>query len=92
MTFLQPGVLLALPFVVLPLVIHLVHQRRFQTVDWAAMRFLLEARALARGHSRLKHWLVMALRMAAVAAAVSGRCSMFWRQRMADAESNGPRS
>jgi hypothetical protein len=70
MTFLQPGVLLALPFVVLPLVIHLVHQRRFQTVDWAAMRFLLEARALARGHSRLKHWLVMALRMAAVAAVI----------------------
>jgi hypothetical protein len=70
MTFLQPGVLLALPLVALPLLIHLVHQRRFQTVDWAAMRFLLEARALARGHSRLRHWLVMALRMAAVAAVI----------------------
>jgi hypothetical protein len=70
MTFLQPWVLLALPLVALPLIIHLINQRRFQTVQWAAMMFLLSARALSRGYSRLRHWLIMALRMAAVAAVI----------------------
>ena len=70
MTFLQPWMLVALPLVSLPIVIHLINQRRFQTVPWAAMRFLLSARALSRGYSRLRHWLVMALRMLAVAAVV----------------------
>ena len=65
MTFLQPWVLVALPLVALPLIIHLINQRRFQTVQWAAMMFLLSARALSRGYSRLRHWLIMALRMAA---------------------------
>jgi hypothetical protein len=70
MTFLQPWVLLALPLVALPLIIHLINQRRFQTVQWAAMMFLLSAQALSRGYSRLRHWLIMALRMAAVAAVI----------------------
>ena len=70
MTFLQPWMLAALPLVSLPILIHLINQRRFQTVPWAAMRFLLAAKALARGYSRLRHWLVMALRMLAVAAVV----------------------
>lgn len=70
MTFLQPWVLAALPLVALPLIIHLINQRRFQTVPWAAMMFLLSARALSRGYSRLRHWLIMALRMLAVAAVI----------------------
>jgi hypothetical protein len=70
MTFLQPWVLAALPLVTLPIIIHLINQRRFQTVQWAAMMFLLSAKALSRGYSRLRHWLIMALRMAAVAAVI----------------------
>ncbi|MFM7184113.1 MAG: BatA domain-containing protein [Planctomycetota bacterium] len=70
MTFLQPLVLAALPLVALPLIIHLINQRRFQTVPWAAMMFLEAARALSRGYSRLRHWLIMLLRMAAVAAVI----------------------
>lgn len=70
MTFLQPWVLFALPLVGLPLIIHLINQRRFQTVPWAAMMFLLSARALSRGYSRLRHWLIMLLRMLAVAAVI----------------------
>jgi hypothetical protein len=70
MTFLQPWMLALLPLVGLPLLIHLINQRRFQTVPWAAMRFLLSARALSRGYSRLRHWLVMVLRMLAVAAVI----------------------
>jgi hypothetical protein len=70
MTFLQPLVLAALPLVALPLIIHLINQRRFQTVPWAAMMFLQAAQALSRGYSRLRYWLVMLLRMAAVAAVI----------------------
>ena len=63
MTFLQPLVLAALPLVSLPIIIHLINQRRFQTVPWAAMMFLMTAKALSRGYSRLRNWLIMAMRM-----------------------------
>jgi len=49
MSFLQPLMLAALPLVSLPLIIHLINQRRFQTVPWAAMMFLMTAKALSRG-------------------------------------------
>lgn len=70
MTFLQPWVLVALPLVSLPLIIHLINQRRFQTVQWGAMQFLLSAKALSSGYSKLRHWLIMLLRMLAVAAVI----------------------
>ena len=40
MSFLQPWMLYALPVIALPIVIHLMNQRRFQTMDWGAMIFL----------------------------------------------------
>ncbi|MFM1904440.1 MAG: hypothetical protein RLZZ440_2340 [Planctomycetota bacterium] len=70
MTFLQPWVLAALPLVSLPLIIHLINQRRFQTVQWGGMMFLLAAKALSSGYSRLRHWLIMLLRMLAVAGVI----------------------
>jgi hypothetical protein len=70
MSFLQPWLLIALPAIALPIIIHLVNQRRFQTIQWAAMMFLLAARRMARGYSRLRQWLIMAARMAAIAGLV----------------------
>ena len=70
MTFLQPLMLAALPLISLPIIIHLINQRRFQTVQWGAMMFLLSAKALSRGYSRLRNWLIMAMRMLAVAAVI----------------------
>jgi len=81
MTFLQPWLLLTLPLVALPVIIHLINQQRFQSVEWAAMMFLLSAKALSRGYSRLRQWLIMLLRMLAVAAvilAVSRPLSQGW--------------
>jgi hypothetical protein len=81
MTFLQPWLLLSLPLIALPLIIHLINQQRFQSVEWAAMMFLLSAKALSRGYSRLRQWLIMLLRMLAVAAvilAVSRPLSQGW--------------
>ena len=68
MSFLQPWMLFGLPLVALPVVIHLVHRNRHQSVRWAAMRFLVEANRMDRGMARLRHYLILLARMVAVAA------------------------
>lgn len=70
MTFLQPWMLIALPLLALPIIIHLVHLRRHQTVPWAAMRFLLAATKMASGLSKLKQYLILAMRTLAIATLV----------------------
>src|SRR6516164_3986249 len=70
MTFLQPILLAALPLMALPIIIHLINQRRYQTIRWAAMMFLLAASRMSRGYARIRQWLIMAMRMAAIAALV----------------------
>ncbi|QDS99620.1 BatA domain-containing protein [Adhaeretor mobilis] len=67
MTFIQPWLLAALPLIALPVIIHLINQRRYQTVDWGAMKFLLAANRMSRGYARLRRWLIMAMRVLAVA-------------------------
>jgi hypothetical protein len=70
MNFLQPWMLLALPLAAIPIIIHLVNQRRFQTVPWAAMRFLLEATKMSSGYTKLRQWLILAMRTLALLAMV----------------------
>jgi hypothetical protein len=67
MDFLQPMLLAALPVVALPIVIHLINQRRHQTLRWAAMMFLLAANRMSRGYARLRQWLILLFRMLAIA-------------------------
>lgn len=67
MSFLQPWMLLAMPIVALPVIIHLINQRRYQTMPWAAMMFLLAANRMSRGYARLRQWLILAFRMLAIA-------------------------
>ncbi len=67
MSFLQPLLLVALPLIALPVIIHLINQRRYQTVRWGAMMFLLAANRMARGYAKLRQWLILAMRMLAIA-------------------------
>ena len=67
MSFLQPMLLAALPLMALPILIHLINQRRFQTIRWAAMMFLLAANRMSRGYAKLRQWLIMFFRMLAIA-------------------------
>src|SRR6476659_5333505 len=67
MTFLQPLLLAALPLVALPVIIHLINQRRYQTIRWAAMIFLLAANRMSRGYAKLRQWLILLFRMLAIA-------------------------
>lgn len=63
MNVLQPLILAGLPLAALPVIIHLINQRRFQTVRWGAMMFLVAANRMARGYARLRQWLILALRV-----------------------------
>jgi hypothetical protein len=70
MNFLQPWMLMALPLIAVPVIIHLVNQRRFQTVPWAAMMFLLQASKMSSGYTKLRQWLILAMRALAVASLI----------------------
>ena len=70
MSFLQPFLLIALPLIALPVIIHLINQRRYQTMRWAAMMFLLAANRMSRGYARLRQWLILLFRMAVIAALI----------------------
>ena len=75
MNFIQPWILVALPLVAVPIIIHLVNQRRFQTVPWAAMMFLLQASRMSSGYTKLRQWLILLMRALAVA------CLVFFTSR-----------
>jgi hypothetical protein len=66
MSFLEPLLLAGLPLAALPVVIHLLNQRRYQTLAWGAMQFLLEASRTSRGYARIRQWLILAARTLAV--------------------------
>lgn len=67
MSFLQPWMLLGLPLVLVPIIIHLINRLRHRTVEWGAMMFLLDATRRRQGRARLRHLLILASRVAAVA-------------------------
>src|SRR5437773_2437171 len=86
MTFLQPILLAALPIVALPVVIHLINQRRYQTIRWAGMMFLLAANRMSRGYAKLRQFLILLFRVLVVAGlifAVSRPLASGWLGRAA---------
>ncbi len=70
MGFLQPLAFIALPLIALPILIHLVNQHRHRTIPWAAMMFLMSAKRMSKGMARLRHLLILLMRMLAVAALI----------------------
>ncbi len=55
------------PLIGLPILIHLINQRRHQTVEWGAMMFLLSAKKTHRGMAIVKHVMILLARMLAIA-------------------------
>lgn len=47
---------------VIPILIHFLNRRRFRTVEWAAMQFLLRAMRENRRRLRIEQWLVLVTR------------------------------
>src|SRR5215468_2203840 len=56
--FFAAGILLAS----IPVIIHILNRRRFKTVNWAAMEFLLRALRKNRRRLRFEQWLLLAVR------------------------------
>src|SRR6478752_3159399 len=46
----------------IPIIIHILNRRRFKTVTWAAMEFLLRAMRKNRRRLRFEQWLLLATR------------------------------
>ena len=55
------------PLIALPILIHLINQRRHRTVEWGAMMFLLSAKKTSRGMAIVKHVFILSARMLAIA-------------------------
>jgi hypothetical protein len=66
--FLHPGIAwAALGLISIPIIIHLIHRRRFRKMDWAAMEFLLEALKKNRRRIRLEQLILLLVRIAIMA-------------------------
>lgn len=70
MSFLSAVFLWGLPLVSVPVIIHLLHRRRRDIIQWGAMRFLVEATTRRRRVWRIEDLLLMLLRAAVVAVVV----------------------
>ena len=70
MTFLNPLVLFGLAAAALPLLIHLFNLRQPQQVDFSSLQFLKELEERTMQRVRVKQWLLLALRMLAIACLV----------------------
>ncbi len=65
--FLHPGLALGALAALVPLIIHLLNRRRHRPMAFGAMRFVLAAHKRTRRRAQLENWLLLLLRMAAVA-------------------------
>jgi hypothetical protein len=65
--FLHPLLLWGTALAAVPLLIHLLNRRRYRPLAWGAMRFVLAAEKRMRRRVQLENWLLLLLRMAAVA-------------------------
>ena len=75
--FLQPLMLFGLAALAVPIIIHLLNRRRYEVVDWGAMRFLQMSK-VTRRRLFLEEILLMVLRMALLALLVLAFARLVW--------------
>jgi hypothetical protein len=69
-SFLSIVFLTALPLAATPVLLHLFDRRRQVVIEWGAMHFLAEAASRRTSARKLKQWLLLLLRIMAIAALV----------------------
>ena len=69
MTFLNASLLAGLGFIALPIVLHLIMRRQPQHFDFPALRFVQRRQVANTQRLQIQHWLLLALRCAALALA-----------------------
>jgi hypothetical protein len=68
--FLSPWVLAGLPLAALPLVLHLIQRRDPPTVEFPAVRYLVQVTQEHQHRLRLRHWLLLLVRTLLVVAII----------------------
>lgn len=68
--FVFPGFLFALTAVAIPVIIHLFHFRRFRRVFFSNVSFLQQLSDASKKESKIKHLLILAMRILAIVALV----------------------
>lgn len=71
MSFISPWLLWVLFAAFIPIIIHLINKWRHKSVHWAAMEFLLRAAKETRGKKKLLHYLILSLRVLALATLIT---------------------
>ncbi|VAX41069.1 hypothetical protein MNBD_PLANCTO02-2551 [hydrothermal vent metagenome] len=62
-TFLNPFLLWGVVLASIPIIVHLLHRRRYQEVEWAAMQFLVQAAQKNSRRIRLEQLLLLIVRI-----------------------------
>ena len=70
MQFLKPEFLYALLALIIPILVHLFHLRRFQKQSFTNVAFLKQIKLQTRRSSTLKKWLILFIRLFAIACIV----------------------
>ena len=70
MTFLAPSLLWGLALASVPLIIHLLSMRNTKDVEFSSLRYIKELEHDTIRRMRLKQWLLVLLRMLAVASLI----------------------
>ncbi|HHZ82138.1 MAG TPA: hypothetical protein EYN28_05965 [Flavobacteriales bacterium] len=71
MEWVKPEILWGLAALIIPVLIHLLHLRRFRKVAFSNVAFLADVKKETRSKHRLRNLLILALRLIAVAALVA---------------------
>jgi Mg-chelatase subunit ChlD len=92
MAFLSPLFLLGLGALAIPLIIHLIQRERSRVVQFPSLMFVRRIPYQSVRRRRIRHWLLLALRAAAIACLVAAFARPFFRQSaMAAAAAGGSR-
>lgn len=63
LSFLNPALLLLLPLISIPVIIHLAHKRRYVIVNWSAMEFLFASEQKSLKKRRIHQLILLILRI-----------------------------
>ncbi len=90
MSFIGEAFLVAMTLAGVPALLHLLHRKRFKTVRWAAMDFLLDAVQRQRRWLEFRDLLLMLLRTAVVVMFILAMAQPFWVSGAGSPEPTGP--
>ena len=78
MQFVHPEVLWALSALTIPVLVHLFSFRRHRKVSFSQTAFLKEVRMESRSRNRIRNWLVLLMRLAAMACIILAFAEPMW--------------